>query len=175
VSIGCISAKNDTFYAEFSDCATEFVSKNDEQFFKESLRPNLRFWGMPSNNRTARTICGIKGVEAYGDTQYIAETLNQWLLTTSRGGSVQMWSDCLAYDWVLFCNLWGHALNLPGHVYYIPMDLSTLLFINGVDPDINREVYAEYEVETMKHNALHDANIIKLCVEKAMNNVRNTK
>src|SRR5690606_23282011 len=52
--------------------------------------------------------------------------------------SVEMWSDCLSYDWVLFNNLWGHAFDVPKQIYYIPFDICTLFKIKGVNPDINR-------------------------------------
>jgi hypothetical protein len=37
--------------------------------------------------------------------------------------------------------------------------------IKGIDPDINREVFAG--IEGVKHNALHDAKVIKACYEKS--------
>lgn len=77
---------------------------------------------------------------------------------------VQMWSDCLAYDWVLFNNLFGHAFNLPKNISYIPMDICTLMEIKGVDPDISREEFSG--AEGAKHNAMYDALVIKACYEK---------
>jgi len=77
-----------------------------------------------------------------------------------------MWSDCLAYDWVLFNDLFGHAFNIPKNVYYIPFDICTLFKLKGIDPDINREEFAG--MQGAKHNALHDAKVIKACYEKLM-------
>jgi len=80
-----------------------------------------------------------------------------------------MWSDCLAYDWVLFNNIFGTAFDIPKNVYYIPFDICTLMKIKGVDPDINREDYAYSDMpipETAKHNSLHDAWTIKHCYDK---------
>jgi hypothetical protein len=84
-----------------------------------------------------------------------------WL---SQWDSVEMWSDCLAYDWVLFNNLFGTAFDIPKNVYYIPFDICTLFKIKGLDPDINREEFAG--LDGPKHNALHDALVIKACYEK---------
>jgi hypothetical protein len=81
---------------------------------------------------------------------------------------VEIWSDCLAYDWVLFNQLWGHAFNIPKNVYYIPFDICTLFKIKGIDPDINREEFAEIQEKPEKHNALWDAKVIKACYEKLM-------
>lgn len=77
---------------------------------------------------------------------------------------VEMWSDCLAYDWVLFNNLWGNAFSIPSNVYYIPFDICTLFKAKGIDPDINREEFSG--IDGAKHNALHDAKVIKACYEK---------
>jgi hypothetical protein len=83
-----------------------------------------------------------------------------------------MWSDCLAYDWVLFNEMWGHAFDVPKLIYYIPFDICTLFKIKGIDPDISREEFAENKPDgkLQKHNSLWDAMIIKMCYEKLMNN-----
>ena len=176
ISIGCVSCRNDIFYAEFSDYGDGFISESDRQFFKKSLEPKLRL--KHEHNRTVDVSGEAKHMlswELYGDTTTIAQSISNWLRFVGRGKSVQMWSDCLAYDWVLFCNMWGHALNLPGHISYIPMDLSTLLWLKNVNPDISREVYAGLNSEELeqKHGALHDARVIKLCAEKASKKLNN--
>ena len=103
-----------------------------------------------------------------------------------------MWSDCLSYDWVLFNQIFGHAFNIPKNVNYIPFDICTLFWVKGVNPDINREYYAEPKVELTgtkegaqelteeskqilrngypKHNALWDARVIKMCYDKLTGN-----
>ena len=99
----------------------------------------------------------------YGHKGFIADSLKSWL---EELGLVEMWSDCLAYDWVLFSLLWGHAFNIPKNVFYIPYDLCTLLKINKIDPDINREEFAGMKNGAEKHNSLWDAMVIKACYEK---------
>jgi hypothetical protein len=81
---------------------------------------------------------------------------------------VEMWSDCLSYDWVLFNQIFGHAFDIPKNVYYIPFDICTLFKLKGIDPDINREKFGCGEVyeEMKKHNALWDAQVIKMCYDK---------
>lgn len=116
-----------------------------------------------------------------GNRQQVADILKAWLEYISTKGAVygdmrnaypdshpqqiEMWSDCLAYDWVLFCELFGGAMSIPPIVYYIPFDLCTLMKMKGVDPDISREEFAEVE-ETIKHHACLDAQVIKACYEK---------
>lgn len=40
--------------------------------------------------------------------------------------------------------------------------------IKGVDPDISREGYAQMEENTKKHNALFDAEVIRECYNRLM-------
>ena len=81
-----------------------------------------------------------------------------------------MWSDCLSYDWVLFCQLFGHAFNIPKCVCYIPFDICTVMKVTGIDPDINREEFSgmikDSETVPKKHNALWDAHVIRWCYRR---------
>jgi hypothetical protein len=97
----------------------------------------------------------------------IRRELSKWL---EQFESIEVWSDCLAYDWVLFCDIFGSAFDIPKNIYYIPFDICTLFKAKGIDPDINREVYAEWGDNTLdrKHNALWDARVIKACYDKLM-------
>ena len=79
----------------------------------------------------------------------------------------------MSYDWVLFNNIYGGALNIPEYIYYIPYDICTFMKLVGVDPDVSREEFALVDdgvvvdsVEGRKHNSLFDAKIIKKCFEK---------
>ena len=115
----------------------------------------------------------------FGSSDYIKPFLEEWL---SQFEKVVIWSDCLAYDWVLFCNIWGHAFSLPQKIYYIPMDICTVFEVKGIDPDISREEFATNTfseskeplffdkdcnlLEIKKHNALWDAFIIRECYNK---------
>lgn len=85
--------------------------------------------------------------------------------------SVEMWSDCLAYDWVLLCELFGGAMHMPCKVHYMPFDICTLFKAKGIDPDISREEFSG--ITGSKHNALHDARAIKACYEKLITNPSN--
>ena len=77
---------------------------------------------------------------------------------------IEVWSDCLSYDWVLFNQLFEN--NLPNNIYYIPFDICTLFKIKNIDPDISREEFTENKIKSKKHNALHDAFVIKECYDK---------
>ena len=87
-----------------------------------------------------------------------AEILTQWLYESD----IEIWSDCLAYDWVLFRELFNNVL--PENINTVPRDLSTYFAIMNLDPDISRSVFSE--INGTKHNALDDAIMTKACHEK---------
>lgn len=157
VSIGLISEDGRTFYAELTDYDKDAI----DEWLQENVIDNLLLHEKPDGFISYEN--DSTNVTAKGDTAYIADCLADWLSTFER---VEMWSDCLAYDWVLFNNLFGHAFNIPQNVYYIPFDLCTVFKLHGIDPDVNREAFAG--VEGAKHNALHDALVIKACYDKLM-------
>lgn len=141
MSIGLIDEEGETFYAELSDY--------DDTQVDDWLRHNViaNFWGG----------------EHIMNSEQLKDALTEWLADYD---SVEIWSDCIAYDWVLFNNIFGSAFDIPKNVYYIPFDICTLMKIKGVNPDISREEYANFTDTTAKHNALHDAIIIKKCYER---------
>lgn len=150
VSIGLITERGETFYAELND----YDKGQCDEWIQTNVIDNLN---IPDEH-------GKQKVKTFkGDTKYVTDKLKSWI---NNLGPVEMWSDCLAYDWVLFNHLFGHAFNIPKNVYYIPFDICTLFKIKGIDPDINREEFAG--IDGKKHNSLHDAKVIKACYEKVM-------
>lgn len=151
ISIGCVAESGESIYCELTDY--------DRSQINEWLQENV------IDSLTGVSGLSDKTVFACGDTAHVAKALRSWL---ENSGEVEMWSDCLAYDWVLFCELFGGAFKIPSNVYYIPFDICTLFQARGMDPDINREEFAGFEGDAAKHNALHDAEIIKACYEKLL-------
>jgi hypothetical protein len=137
MSIGMVTSDGREFYAE----ASEYAERQVDDWLRENVIAN--FTGPVMDK---------------GD---IADAITDFLKPYER---VEVWSDCLAYDWVLFCDLFDHAFQIPDNVYYIPFDICTLMKVKGVDPDINREEFAG--ITGSKHNALHDAKVIKACYDK---------
>lgn len=156
ISIGLVSECGKTFYAEFIDYDTDQVDEWIKTNVIDKLLLSDKDNGVFLHGDSARY---------KGDSLFIKHKLSEWL---SQFGEVEMWSDCLSYDWVLFCELFGHAFNIPKNVYYIPFDICTLMKIKGVDPDISREEFADI-TGFAKHNALHDANTIRMCYAKLIN------
>lgn len=166
ISLGCISDNDLTFYAEFSD----YDQSQCTDWILDNVISQLQYHKVQSYFNATPQHTSMKDTSAE-----IAIQLKKWLLTFAKldaqkqpvPGSVKMWSDCLAYDWMLFCHLFGGALTVPSFIYYIPFDLSTLLLAFNYDPDISREAFAGQNLAG-KHHALHDAQIIKKCHNKLL-------
>ena len=159
ISIGLIAETGETFYAELTD----YDKGQVDDWLQENVINNLM--GLEPIGKPNAPISLPPGCYC-GDKNRIAWELGRWL---SQWDNVEMWSDCLSYDWVLFNQLWGHAFNVPKNVYYIPFDICTLFKIKGIDPDISRERFIEWPDSDSKHNALWDAKVIKACYEKLTN------
>jgi hypothetical protein len=160
ISIGLISECGKTFYAELTDYdksqIDEWLQKNViDNLELQNTRPQIsRF-----NEYTQRR-------DVYSNTEMLKKELTKWF---SQFDECEIWSDCLAYDWVLFNQIFGHAFNIPKNIYYIPFDICTLFKIKGVNADISREDfcgYSDLNRSQNKHNALFDAKIIKMCYER---------
>lgn len=162
ISIGLIAEDGKTFYAELNDYDKSQIDK----WLQENVIDNLLF----NKNNVVLQKSPIIGVQEYklkSNKDAVSDTLEIWL---SQFDKVEIWSDCLSYDWVLFNDLFGHAFNIPDNVYYIPFDICTLFKVKGIDPDINREEFAGLNINTdKKHNALWDAEVIKACYYKVLN------
>ena len=141
MSIGVVDENGRTFYAELDDY--------DKTQVDDWLENNV------VENFTGENTMNMKQLKS---------ALTEWLAVYD---SVEIWSDCLAYDWVLFNSIFGTAFDIPKNVYYIPFDICTMMKLKGVDPDINREEYAFGDVPEVaeKHNALWDAQVIRACYE----------
>lgn len=160
ISIGIVAESGETFYAEFTD----YNKSQVDDWIKYNVIAKLILPNNPPLNATLSN--GF-----VGDSEFIKNRLTEWL---SQFESVQMWSDCLAYDWVLFNNIFGTAFDIPKQVYYIPFDICPLLLQVTGNADISREEYAgqmanyfdpnEWTLmKDKKHNALWDAYVIMAC------------
>lgn len=154
ISIGLISECGKTFYAEFND----FDSSQVDEWIQQNVIRNLRYHSYNSFNLESDTAIFCKD-----NKENIKAKLTTWL---EQFGDVEMWSDCLSYDWVLFNNIFGNAFCIPQNVYYIPFDICTLFVLKGIDADVSRETFAQLEDKSEKHNALWDAKVIRACYFK---------
>lgn len=151
ISLGIVSETGISFYAEFTDY--------DPDQFNEWLEANvlkhltLNFYGQEYVN-----VDGDGCVWVRGNSEHIKAQLTVFL---KQFQEVEFWLDYAAYDWVLFCELFGGSMYLPENVYYIPFDLMTLLKMHGVDPDVSRQEFVkDIYTGSVKHHALEDAKLI---------------
>ncbi len=186
ISIGIVAESGETFYAELTD----YDKSQCDAWINENVIKNLILTDKikVSNSSWENWISdsgvygdaidfslankNMKNFECIGPIEMVKNRLEKWL---SQFEAIQMWSDCLSYDWVLFCNVWGHAFSVPKNVYYIPFDICPLLLQKTGDADISREWYIGGEVDMEvpeiwrklnKHNSLWDAYVIRECYNK---------
>lgn len=198
VSIGIVSECGKTFYAEFLDYdksqVDEWLQENviDNLLFTDKITAAIGSWEhwINDNGKYGNALemalaerdgkADMSQFECIGKTPMIKNRLERWL---AQFDAVEMWGDVLAYDWVLFCDIFGGAFNIPKNAFYIPFDISSLLKDKGIDPDINREEFVGEEiikiicgnltttsitktVKSLKHNSLYDAYITRACHEE---------
>ena len=156
ISIGLISDCGKTFYAELTD----YDETQIDDWLQENVISNLKF-----NDKVGANFYWDQdgNIQGYGNKELVKEWLLQWFQIFD---SVEIWSDCLSYDWVLFNQIFGHAFNIPKNVYYIPFDICTLFYAKGIDADISREEFSEMKDGSQKHNALWDAIVIRECFNR---------
>jgi len=196
VSIALVTEDDNYFYAEFTDYDKDQV----DEWLKKNVIDNLLFNNEPDGYHIKMTTHTSHHNIEMGDKferynvvmkstkEIIGNTLVLWLqdIAQYHRKQIQIYCDCYAYDWMLFNDLIckdGKALNLPNFVYYIPMDLSTTLQLQGYDPDITREEFITKEtVESIKdyslfdkmdgnfkHNALWDTYVARACFNELIN------
>lgn len=166
ISLALVADDRQHFYAEFTDYNLDQV----DDFIASEVIANTLWLNRPDAAALADKIEQSDGaVRCLGDTSWVLEHLRHWL---DQWDSVQIWADHVAYDWVLFCQLFGGALSLPSNIHYIPLDLCTFLHSHHYDPDCNRADFgADYMPATLPatgaiHNALYDAQLSRACYRR---------
>lgn len=175
ISLGIVSECGKTFYAEFSDYdknqINEWLQKNviNNLIMSEPLEGEHEYYSAKRVNdgTDVKDLYDSYSVQLRGNIEVIKKELQRWL---GQFKEVEFWGDCLSYDWVLFCEIFGGAMKIIENVYYIPFDISTLFKEKGIDPDVNREEFSGMAFisseKLKKHNALWDAKVIKKCYEE---------
>lgn len=163
ISIALFSDCGKTFYAEFNDFD---IDQTERMGCKEAVFSGLQYLGDKS--------CGMyqNDFQDYylkDNKEFIAKKMVEWF---SKFEDIEIVGDVLAYDWVLFCDLFGGAFSIPKNVYYIPFDIANAFKIAGIDPDISRIEYLggfdSLGFEYKPHNALTDAKVALSCYFKLM-------
>ena len=161
ISLGIVAESGKSFYAEFTDFDPGVL----KPWHWENIITYLDFSDKAEGyvNREENLY------EVKGSREYISHHLGKFFQTL---GPVECWLDYVAYDWVLFCDLFGGSMHLPKNLYYIPYDLMTLLKLKGMDPDISREEFVKNEMGLkelpQRHHALGDAKLLRLMVSSLL-------
>lgn len=194
ISLGIVSETGDKFYAEFTDYdeskVTPWIEENviNNLAAKREVKPIDHFMYEESwtysdlheelmNNPKASYYCG--------STNYICEKLIVWMKDIRGGERIQFVSDVCHYDFYLLQNqVFGGAFEMPEYVnpvcYDICQDINwwscmgvgnnfnmTSNMYNAFD--ISREKLVEDALLELpkgtKHNALYDAEVIKILYE----------
>lgn len=165
ISIGMVTEDDETFYAEFDD-----YKRPVDSWIMENVVANLTLTPLGKHpDDEAKYWSWVKDGKKFklvGNRREIATAIDYWfqvlLDVPVNKPLIEFWGDCLQYDWVLFCELFGGALKIPKCVYPYPFDICTLFRDRGIDPDINRAEFAKIENQN-QHNALFDAKVIAQC------------
>lgn len=169
ISIGIVADSGETFYCELVDYnksqCDDWIMENVIANLKHALPPEDEDYYYTCSNHYNQSYDERDGfsIDMQGTQEDLKRELTNWLAAFE---SVEMWSDCLAYDWVLFNHIFGHAFSIPENVYYIPFDICTMMRFKGLHPDISREEYSGLVEGGANHNALWDAIVIKECYKK---------
>ena len=173
ISIGMIAEDGRELYCELNDYdktqIDDWLQKNviDNLLYSEPPQGQDEYFAASrtNDNPIGNDLYQSYSVKFRGSTNDLKNEIERWI---SQFDKVEIWSDCLSYDWVLFNQIFGHAFNIPKAIYYIPFDLCTLFKVKGIDPDVSREEYAEMTKGSQKHNALWDAKVIRKCYLRAI-------
>lgn len=194
ISLGMVSDEGHTFYAELND----YDEPDLDWFSSNFVIPNLKF-GPPLSGQQEHFVWLRRGsvVEVRGNVNEVAMYVADWFQDIQggpvswinygdeiqkpelvEGKTIELWSDFLSYNFVLFCELFGGVFHLPECVNHIPFDLATVFKLAGIAPDENRDKFAGWELGSEENNALWDARVIQkcysiLCEETGLSNVAN--
>ena len=167
ISLGLVSECGKAFYAEFTD----YDKSQVDDWLQDNVLGNLVHPLI--SNPHGKDISDIQDciveentpnyMYCYGIHSVIKFYLSEWL---SQFDSVRIISDVPCYDWVLFCDIFGNAFDIPQNVNYIVLDLATMFFMKGIDVNIDRQEFSG--LKNTQHHALDDAKVIKACYDKLM-------
>jgi len=156
ISIGMVAEDGREFYAELTD----FDKSQVNQWLIDNVINHLSLHPLGKPNTSA-----VLPSDRYcGNKSRIASDLRRWL--EGFGEPLQLVADVNAYDWVLFCNLFGTAFDIPKCVSPAPVDINQMiaayLKISPAEAfNVDREAMANLSYEGEKHNALWDAKVCR--------------
>jgi DNA polymerase III epsilon subunit-like protein len=154
VSIGLVTLDGDELYVTLDDYDRDQVT--------DWLRDNVL--SLIDESRS------VPGKEAY-------ERVSSWLDAHADGERISICSAGLGPDILLLFELYHHACPerryfhalhcLPPYLNHAHhLDLNTLFLGAGIDPEADRDAFAGVTVPGRRHDAIHDALVVRECFLK---------
>ena len=177
ISIGCVAETGEKFYAEFTDYNKDLC----DDWIKENVLANLLMEGGSIDGKIDDTGNPLFDNTVVGSSIFVKNILTKWLEIVSKGERIQFVSDVCHYDFYLLVNqIFGGAFSLPDFVNPVCYDICQTLWPDYADDeklsDLMKEAF-DYSREDLckqingklpegyKHNALYDAEVIKMIYE----------
>jgi 3' exoribonuclease, RNase T-like len=171
ISLGLtvLSNRRESFYAEFND----FSMLHTSEFVKEQVLPKMVFYPVQEDMQRD----GMRMILMKNATPIIKHELISWLkdLHKKYNKRLTFVVDVGTYDWLLFSELISipnadNQIIVPDYVDYIPIDVSTMLYLAGYDTDISRnELLGVNRNDGNIHNALYDSKLTHMLYAMLMN------
>jgi hypothetical protein len=153
ISIGIISEDNRKYYA----ISNEFDSNKASDWVKENVLSKL-----PPKPGTFNPVEAPMGTLAESKTwksrEQIKRELVDFIVPDEKG--IEFWAGWAAYDWVVFCWIFGSMIDLPNNFPYYCNDI--IQWLNQLE--LTREFLPPEP--TNAHNALDDAQWVKDSYER---------
>lgn len=169
ISLGMVAQSGEEFYAEFTDFKLPSSKFDDFKWITDNVLTHLYL--DDSNQSFNLSNMYIRGSKSEVKSAIIL-WLEQFGITKNEKGEIQQslyfWADVPHYDWVLFCELFDGARNIPKQIHYMCLDLATLLYARGKDYKNTRDQILENNNllnGNTQHNALSDARLCKMVFE----------
>lgn len=163
ISLALVSEKGDYFYAEFTD----YDKSQLNDWLSQNVIANLIINSLEDMVWQSGNNLKIKG-----DKILVCNALKRWFKNqihkVHSKQPFQIWTDVGSYDWVLFQDLFGGAMQMPSHINYIPFDIAQTFAQLKINADCDRILFLkenniDLPIEINQHNALFDARITKMC------------
>ena len=197
ISLGMVTEKGDKFYAEFTDFDRSKVTDWIKENVIENLRAKRQIESVKDNTAIYEPSDELFPYDfVLGDTEFIKDKLIEWLkwhaheLPNEKSQRVQFVSDVCHYDMYLLQNqIFGGAFEMPDWInpvcYDIVWDIEEFECM-GVGNNFNttKNMYTAFDIsreklieskkdmklpDGLKHNALYDAEVIKVLYEYCYN------
>jgi len=164
ISLALVDSNGRSLYIEVKNCELP-----NSEWLEQNVYPHLQ-WRV--DNPDQFYLQNEQRSVGYLPIEEVAHYIELWLL---KYPNVEIWADCVVWDWLLFCQIFGGALHIPSKIFYLPFDLVTLLPLGNLSPNVCRQkltqtlqLTQQLEANTQNigpHSALYDAHRLRAIAE----------